>query len=177
MLLGEENDHIYMFGKFCQTYFGRVLEYKRVKLKKFENKDLKALNAFVQTLVAEETLTYYNVQISKDATVPSLIRKLNERHYKDEYRHIAMGRSLVRSLWDALRPELTQEQREDYKMYIRSYAKLLISDLANFEIYKELGLDNPLQLKIAVSSEKYADPAGFVPSAKPLKFLRQLDML
>ncbi|MBX7230005.1 MAG: diiron oxygenase [Burkholderiaceae bacterium] len=171
ILLGEESDHILMFGKFCRMHFGRVIQYKHVRLTQFADKKIATLNAFLQTLVAEEILTFYNVEIAKFVDAPNLVRKINERHYKDESRHIAMGRQVVRSLWSKLEADLSSEMLQNYRIYVGRFIRFFIADLANVEIYKIIGLANPLKVKIAVEREKFSNLDTFKPAAKIQKYL------
>lgn len=177
MLLGEESDHILMFGKFCRAYFGRVLQYKHIRLTQFEDKKIEALNAFLQTLIAEEILTFYNVEIAKCAGVPNLVRKINERHYRDEYRHIVMGRQVVRSLWSNLEISKPSEELQAYKSYVGRFIRFFLADLANIEIYKLVGLADPLRVKIAVEREKFSNIDAFKPTEKLQKYLLSVGIL
>ena len=99
IFLREEYDHTAMFWKFCNTYRGDIYRTKKYRMHKWEDELQEHLNGFVQTLVAEEALTFFNHIIAISKETPNLIKEINKKHKVDESRHIVMGRQMVEELW------------------------------------------------------------------------------
>ncbi|VUD46760.1 hypothetical protein TDB9533_00889 [Thalassocella blandensis] len=98
-LIDEENQHMWYFNKFCQTYAGKVYPSKKIQLEKQKlEKPMDHFLVFARVLIFEEIGHYFNVVNARDKRVEPFIREINEAHYHDEARHIAFGRQVLEQL-------------------------------------------------------------------------------
>lgn len=50
-------------------------------------------------MIFEEYVDFYNYKVSKNTSVPAIVREINHQHHLDESRHISFGREIVKSLY------------------------------------------------------------------------------
>ena len=59
---------------------------------------LRDIIIFGRILIAEELCDVFNARMANDGRLPPLVREINGVHHRDESRHIAFGRQMMRSL-------------------------------------------------------------------------------
>lgn len=171
LFVQEEANHTQMFHKLFALLGKEPYRYIHVKFPGTISREFEKLNAFAQTLVAEEVLTYFNAQIMK-SVAPALIKAVHRRHHSDEVRHIAMGRTMVRALWDVARSNTTPSALEAYRKHLREYCFFFCHDLFNATIYKEVGLAEPRTLKNRLQNTAVSEQ--FAPARRALQFIDAL---
>lgn len=171
LFMREESNHTLMFRRLFETIGVEPYRYIHIKFPGAIPRGLEKLVAFGQTLIAEEVLTYFNAKLM-NAPVPALIKEVHSRHHADESRHIAMGRTMVRSLWSAVRESVGLEALDTSRKYLREYCFFFCRDLFNKEIYEEIGLAQPRALKNRLQSAVVG--SGFLPLQRTLHFIETL---
>lgn len=145
--LGEENSHIYFFSRFCNQYANKLYRYTTIPIKSFSSYELARYIVFAQTLIAEEIGDYFNVLMSKDDRLPSLVRMINKQHHLDESRHIGMGKILCKGMWHELLETQSTEQIELSQEYLINFIYNFLKDFYNPEIYIDSGIENGYELR------------------------------
>lgn len=145
--LMEENSHIYFFSRFCNTYGGKLYEYKKLNFNGFGSYVIDRYVIFAQTLIAEEIGDYINIILSKDQRLPAIVREINERHHIDESRHMAMGRQIAKDLWYDLVEQVEEEKVTHIKNYLAEFIRSFILDLYHPNMYKDYGFENGLSMR------------------------------
>jgi hypothetical protein len=176
IFLREEYDHTAMFWKFCKKYRGDIYRAKHFRMRQWNNKQQQDLNSFVQTLIAEEILTYYNYAIYRSEDMPQLVRSINLKHHTDESRHIVMGRQMVEELWEKFIQKNSEQSANEYREYVRKYLLFIISSLAHVDVYRETGLKNALNLKIEFEKHISKNINTFAPARRLLDHLSKIDL-
>jgi hypothetical protein len=138
--VGEENDHMVMFGEFCQRYTGGVYPEKKVALPRKYEPGEEAVALFIKALVVEELGDVYNVAIAKDERVHPLVREINRMHHRDEARHIVFGRRYLRELWNEHAPRWSDETRVGFRRWAHDYLLASCADFYNPAAYRDAGI-------------------------------------
>jgi hypothetical protein len=142
-LLGEENEHMWFFAKFCLKYGGKLYPEKRLKFASVVEPDVETFLVFTRILLFEEIVDYFNAHMGADTTVPFFVRELNQLHHKDESRHIAFGRHLVGLLHAELRDRYDEARLAELESYVRRYLASSLRALYNPAVYRDAGLSDP----------------------------------
>lgn len=175
-LLREEYDHATMFWRFCKTYRGDIYRTKHFRMHRWEDPLQVELNGFVQTLIAEMALTYFNEKLSRAADIPELIRQINKRHHSDEARHIVMGRQMVDDLWGQFKKERPLESVNNYRIYVGKFIRFFMASLANVDVYREIEIKDPMSCRLEFERYLAVNIAEFSPVKRLLDFLRKIEM-
>jgi hypothetical protein len=141
--VGEENDHMVMFGEFCQRYTGGPYPEKKLVLPRKYERGEEDVALFIKALVVEELGDVYNVAVAKDESVHPLVRDINRMHHRDEARHIAFGRRYLRELWNEHSPGWTDATREAFQRWAHDYLLASCADFYNPAIYRDAGIADP----------------------------------
>lgn len=152
--LEEENQHMWMFATFCLRYADGLYDsgWRSFRMGAEERSAaVTDLVTFGRILIAEDLCDWYNVRLADDERLPELVRHLNRVHHKDESRHLAFGRQLVRTLAEQASPP----DRRVAGRYLDRYRQLCVNSLYNAAVYRDAGLANP----IAVRREARSAPA------------------
>lgn len=148
-LVKEENEHMYYFAKFCLTYGGRLFSDKSISIGKVEESDklVHFYLVFMRILVFEIIVDFFNLKASKDKNIHPFIQKLNEIHHKDESRHIAFGMKICEVIFKKIKENCSPIVISEVKNYTKNYITYSVDKLYNPSIYREIGFENPLQVK------------------------------
>lgn len=165
-LIGEENEHMWFFAKFCLNYGEKI--YPDRKMPKGEGEEEEeALNflVFSRLLLFEEIVDYFNKVMGRDDRLHPTIRQVNAIHHQDESRHIAFGRQAVSVLHRDLRDRLPQERLDTLEAYLKRYIAYLLNNLVNPTVYQDAGIEDAFGLRRRI----LADPANAKFRQKVLK--------
>jgi hypothetical protein len=145
--LHEENAHTFVFVNFCQRYSGKIYPDPQMRLPREYLPGEREFLFFAQVLVFEEIANHYNQHMAADDTLWSLSREINDYHTTDEGRHIAFGRQVVEDLWSEWSPQWSDEGRAGVAGYLARYMEAVLRSYVNPQVYRDLGLPDPLQLR------------------------------
>lgn len=154
--IDEENQHMWYFAKFCESYGGKIYGNKKIQLNDLQlDPKLSVLVRFAQIFIFEEVGHYYNLKIAQDERVHPFIREINEAHRSDEARHITFGRALLARLADGIVDDYPPQTLDTISDHLRRYVQLTIESLYNPAMYRDAGFASG----IAVRTALLADPA------------------
>jgi hypothetical protein len=157
-LIGEENDHMWFFAKFCLNYGKKIYPDKALRLKSDVEEEAAHFLVFSRLLIFEEIVDHFNKQMGRDDRLHPTIKQINAIHHQDESRHIAFGRQAITVLHDALREQLSEEQLHGLEDYLKQYMRYSIESLCNPAAYRDAGIEDPYDFRRRL----LADP-GFGP--------------
>lgn len=147
--IGEENQHMWFFAKFCLDYGGKLyppqpaLGAKSVP----EVSDAAAeLLVFARILIFEEIVDYFNARMADDAALPHIARELNRVHHQDESRHVAFGRMLFTGLLEQIKTEHPRDLPA-VSRYLEDYLEYSLRLFYNPAVYRDAGLEQPVELR------------------------------
>lgn len=146
-LMGEENGHMWFFAKFCLRYGGKIYADRTLSLDAELPAAIKHLLSFARIAIFEEVVDYYNVKIGQDQTLHQIIQSINSTHHRDESRHVAFGREIVRELYKAVAAEHGREGTEFAEGHIRRYLSHCIDIFYSAPAYRDAGLADPFKLR------------------------------
>ncbi|BDH05486.1 MULTISPECIES: diiron oxygenase [Streptomyces] len=147
--IGEENEHMWFFGTFCLKYGGKVYPaVPQVGPGRIEGVGDAAteLVIFARILIFEELVDYFNARMATDDSLPPIAQEINRVHHQDESRHVAFGRHLFTQLLD----QVKESRPEDIPVlanYLETYLEYSVRSLYNPAVYRDAGLDQPLELR------------------------------
>ncbi|MFD0885015.1 diiron oxygenase [Streptosporangium algeriense] len=159
-IIGEENDHMWFFAKFCLKYAGKIYPDRSMVFSSPGIPEADTFLLFARLLIFEELVDVFNQRMGDDDRLDPTIRKINKVHHQDESRHIAFGRQIVALLHRDLRRRLTAGQLEALETYLKRYMRNSVESLCNPAVFRDAGVPEPYAVRRAV----LADPAfdGFV---------------
>ncbi|MCJ1680424.1 diiron oxygenase [Streptomyces sp. APSN-46.1] len=147
--IGEENEHMWFFGAFCLRYGKKVYPAgPAVGVNRIEGVGEAAseLVIFARILIFEEIVDYFNAKMATDQDLPHIAREINRVHHQDESRHVAFGRYIFTQLLE----QVKENHPEDIPVlakYLDAYLDYSIRSLYNPAVYRDAGLENPLELR------------------------------
>lgn len=154
-LIGEENEHMWFFAKFCLNYGQKIYPDKQLRLKSEQEEEAGNFLVFSRLLIFEEIVDHFNKRMGKDERLHPTIRQVNAIHHQDESRHIAFGRQAITVLHRELRERLAPEALDSLERYLKTYMRHSIESLCNPAVYRDAGIDDPY----AFRRRLLADPA------------------
>ncbi len=154
--IGEENEHMWFFSKFCWNYGKKIYPSKKQSFPIAEvSPDIETFLVFCRILVFEEIVDYFNVRMGRDQTLHPIIQQVNSIHHQDESRHIAFGREIVVKLHRYICEHETEDRVRAAEEYVKRYIVASIQSLYSPAVYKDAGLPDPYKMR----TELLADPA------------------
>ncbi|MFE2979034.1 diiron oxygenase [Streptomyces sp. NPDC059258] len=154
-IIGEENDHMWFFAKFCLNYGGKIYPDRQIVFTGPRIPEAENFLIFARLLIFEELVDVYNQFMGGDERLHPTIRQVNAVHHQDESRHIAFGRQIVSILHEELRARLTAVQLAELGGYLKRYMRSSVEMLCSPAAYRDAGVDDPYGLRRSV----LADPA------------------
>ncbi|TCO61910.1 diiron oxygenase [Actinocrispum wychmicini] len=152
----EENEHMWFFATFCQRYGGKIYEPKKLIFGDGPEQDvLRDVIVFGRILIAEELCDVFNARMAKDERLPALVQQINDVHHRDESRHIAFGRQMMRALSEEAADTVGRDEVRKAGDYLGRYITMCLRALYNSRAYADAGLPDPHGLR----SRLTADPA------------------
>jgi hypothetical protein len=146
-LIGEENNHMWFFAKFCLDYGGKIYPDRTLRLEAALPVRVNHLLTFARIAIFEEIVDYYNVKIGQDHMLHPIIQSINTTHHRDESRHVAFGREFVRELYKAVADEHGSHGTELTEAHIRRYLSHCIDLFYSAPAYRDAGLADPFKLR------------------------------
>lgn len=154
-IIGEENDHMWFFAKFCLTYAGKIYPDRSLSFTDAGIPEADTFLLFARLLIFEELVDVFNQRMGEDERLDPTIRKINRVHHQDESRHIAFGRQIVGLLHRDLRARLSKEQVGQLEADLKRYMRSSVESLCSPAVFKDAGVHAPYAVRRAV----LADPA------------------
>ena len=148
--LEEENRHMVWFGTFCERYAGKVYPSRWYPLPAELDETEEEFRFWVSVLAFEEVGDAYNRGIAADDRVHPLSRAINRAHHREEARHLAYGRLMVRELWERYSPGWSPQVKERVQAYVAHYLVSQYLDFFNPAAYRDAGLEDPYGVRAAV---------------------------
>lgn len=152
--IGEENEHMWFFAKFCLKYGSKVYPDKSIKISAGEMEpDVETFLVFARILIFEEIVDYFNVRIGKDESLHPVIRQVNNVHHQDESRHIAFGRQIVKQLHQRLTENYDSTRLLELGSYLKRYIETSLQSFYNPAAYRDAGIAEPYKLRSELLKE------------------------
>ncbi len=145
--IGEENGHMWFFAEFCLRYGGKIYTQREMMRDAEPPKIVKDFLVFAQTVIFEEIVDYFNLRVGQDKTMPAIVQSVNLTHHKDESRHVAFGREIVRELYRAVLDEHGSSGAELAETQVRRYLSHCLDLFYPAAVYRDAGLPDPFKLR------------------------------
>jgi hypothetical protein len=154
-IIGEENEHMWFFARFCLLYGGKIYPARGMSLAGPGIPEADHFLVFSRLLIFEELVDVFNQRMAEDDRLDPTIRKVNEVHHHDESRHIAFGRQIVAMLHADLRERLDDDRLALLENYLKRYMRASVGSLCEPLVYRDAGIPEPY----AFRRRLLADPA------------------
>jgi predicted GNAT family N-acyltransferase len=158
--IGEENEHMWFFSKFCLDYGGKIYPpTPNIGLGRAleVSKPATELVMFARILIFEEIVDYFNARMATDESLPEIAREINRIHHQDESRHVAFGRQIFTQLLDQVKRNYPQDL-VPLNEYLRDYLAFSIRSLYHPAVYRDAGIPDPARVRAdALASSERAD--------------------
>lgn len=141
-LIGEENEHMWFFAKFCLNYGPKIYPDKTLRLKSEHEEEAGNFLVFSRLLIFEEIVDHFNKRMGRDDRLHPTIRQVNAIHHQDESRHIAFGRQAIAVLHRELRQRLPADELKRLEKYLKTYMRRSVESLANPAAYRDAGIED-----------------------------------
>lgn len=145
--IDEENGHMWFFAKFCLDYGGKIYPERAFSQREQPPRAIGNFLVFAQTAIFEEIVDYYNVKIGQDQSLDPIIQDINTMHHKDESRHVAFGREIVRELYRTVLAEHGKDGADQVDTLIRRYLSHCLDLFYQASVYRDAGLADPFRLR------------------------------
>ncbi|GHH24659.1 hypothetical protein GCM10018792_62490 [Streptomyces rubradiris] len=147
--IGEENEHMWFFSKFCLRYGGKLYPAQpALKAGSVDHlsKVAREMIVFARILIFEEIVDYYNAHMATDQSLPHIAREINRVHHVDESRHVAFGRMIFTDLLGQV-AKRDPEEIPVVAEYLEDYLQYSIATLYNPAAYRDAGIPDALGLR------------------------------
>src|SRR5580692_7374468 len=141
--LDEENKHMTYFGGYCVRYAGKVYPDRKMVFDQYFEPGEEDVLFFAKVLVFEELADVHNRRMAKDERLARIVRQINGLHHRDESRHLAFGRILLRDLFERHSGSWLPETRERVGEYLKNYITTTWNEYYNPAVYKDAGIKDP----------------------------------
>ncbi|WP_055587028.1 diiron oxygenase [Streptacidiphilus griseoplanus] len=144
----EENEHMWFFATFCQSYGGKVYPTRGFDgAAPAAHESVRDLMVFGRILIAEELCDVYNARMANDERLPLVAQRINAVHHEEESRHIAFGRQLMTALHDEAREQADPSELEAAGRYLARYISVCLRSFYNPSAYVDAALPEPLSIR------------------------------
>jgi hypothetical protein len=171
--LDEENKHMIYFGEFCRRYAGKIYDDRKLAFAREHAPGEETFLFFAKVLVFEEIVDTYNLRMARDERLAPVVRRINHLHHRDEARHLAFGRGVVKELYQDSAPGWPDETRQEVSRTLRSYIDACLNEYFNPDVYRDAGLGNPVAVREAALLNPGAVERRRAMSARCLRSLRE----
>ncbi len=144
--LGEENNHMVLFGGFCTRFAGKVYPDRHVNFPREYAAGEEDFLFFARVMIFEEIVDYYNYLNAKDERLHPVAREINRLHRFDESRHLAFGRKVAADLFTHYSKEWSPEVLAGVRSYLAHYLVATLKEYVNPDAYRDAGLSDPYNL-------------------------------
>lgn len=146
--ISEENKHMWFFATFCLRYGGKVYPTaKAFSSARAEENVLRDIMVFGRILIAEELCDAFNMKMAEDARLPALVQQINLVHHRDESRHIAFGRQMMRNLSDQAASIAGADGLRMTGDYLARYMSVCLQAFYNPAMYADAGIEGGRRLR------------------------------
>ena len=90
-----------------------------------------------------------------DDRLDPILKKINNIHFVEESRHIAMGEALIKEFVGRVKEKFGEERLASVGEYLDEYTLHCIRSLYNPAVYRDMGMENPYEVR----RQLMADPA------------------
>jgi hypothetical protein len=164
--VGEENEHMWFFAKFCLNYGKKIYPNKKISLTiEDAHPDIESFLVFSRVLIFEEIVDYFNLRMGRDESLHPIIQQVNSIHHMDESRHIAFGREVVKKLFQHLLKTQPADAVRQARDYVGRYLAASVQSLYSPSVYRDAGVADPYGLRTAL----LADPARLEADQRTIK--------
>jgi hypothetical protein len=157
----EEQEHTALFEAFCTRHAGGTFPDRALAFPEAAGRldpDAGDLLFFGRVLLFEDLVDRFNVACALDARLPEAVRDVHRRHHRDEARHLLFGKEMLRRLWSAHHPRLSEATRAALAGQLRGFLLAAWRDLFSVDAYRAVGLERPLEVRrAALASPAAAD--------------------
>jgi hypothetical protein len=171
--LDEENKHMIYFGEFCLRYAGKLYADRKLTFAREYAPGEESFLFFAKVLVFEEIVDAFNVRMARDRRLAPIVRRINELHHRDEARHLAFGRRIVKDLYRRFSPAWSAETREEVSRQLASYLVACWREYYNPDAYRDAALAEPLALREAALAHRAGRERRRAMSARCVRSLRE----
>jgi len=175
--LDEENKHMIYFGEFCMRYAGKLYPDKKLTFPRQYAPGEEDFLFFAKVMIFEEIVDVYNVRMAKDERLTPIARKINYFHHRDETRHLAFGRQLVKELFEQHATAWSPETLRGLRDYLGNYLIATWKEYYNPDVYRDAGLNEPHDVQEAAVAHPRAAAHRKEISAGCVRYLLQHGML
>ena len=176
ILIGEENEHMWYFSKFCMDYAGKIYPDRAISANDFTETDILNIIIFVRVLIFEEIVDFYNRKMGKDTGLPEFVQKINWLHHLDEGRHIKYGRMYIETFFKQLQEKYSEERLRQLENTIKTFMQLSIQKLYRREMYMDAGIDEPGKMRKALIKDSGRHDFNSSLVANTAKFFTKIGM-
>jgi hypothetical protein len=145
--LDEENQLMVYFGGFCQRYAGKVYADRKLALPRQGADGEDDVLFFAKILIFEEIVDVYNRHMAHDARLVPVVRQIHLLHHREETRHLAFGRELLKRLFARSAPAWSPETLQGVRNYLRTYMTTMWQEYYNPTVYQDAGLADPYSVQ------------------------------
>lgn len=173
--LGEENEHMWFFAKFCNQYGGKIYADKSVAIASDDDDDVQDFLVFVTTVIFEEIVDYVNARVGRNGELPKIVQAVNWKHHVDESRHVAFGRKIIAHLYHQMMAARDHDPAFAARIddYVRRYMVRSIDQLYRPEVYKDAGISQPFKFRNELRNHPGRKPYHDKMLRRTLNFFRQ----
>jgi hypothetical protein len=146
--ISEENKHMWFFATFCLRYGGKVYPSgKAFSPASADENVLRDVMVFGRILIAEELCDAFNMRMGEDPRLPDLVQQINLVHHRDESRHIAFGRQMMRTLCEKASETTGEEGLRIVGDYLSRYMSVCLQSFYNPTMYADAGVEGGRRLR------------------------------
>lgn len=146
--ISEENKHMWFFATFCLRYGGKVYPSGKIfSPASAAQSVLRDIMVFGRILIAEELCDAFNMKMAEDTRLPVLVQQINLIHHRDESRHIAFGRQMMRSLSNQAAAMAGEEELRMVGDYLARYMSVCLRSFYNQAMYADAGIEDGRRLR------------------------------
>lgn len=143
----EENAHTFMLAGYCWRYASGVLKDPGLSVGDAASSPAgEELLTFGRTWMLESFLDFLNREAMRDDALDDVPRQIHRVHHIDEARHMTFDKAVIRACVERLRAEGRDDELAAIAAQIAAYGRHAVRRLCNANIYKQLGLAQPMAL-------------------------------
>ncbi|MEU0383205.1 diiron oxygenase [Streptomyces chartreusis] len=173
----EENEHMWFFATFCRRYGGKLYPTRRLNTE-FAGDDgaLHDLTVFGRILIAEELCDAFNAPMGTDERLPRIVQDINQVHHRDESRHIAFNRQLMRALAEEAAATSGPDGPARAGDYLARYITVCLRSLYNPTVYLDAELPNARGLRARLLGDVARQEAHRALLSRTMSFLERIGL-
>jgi hypothetical protein len=173
----EENEHMWFFATFCRRYGEKMYPPKKLVSGPGPEQDvLRDVVVFGRILIAEELCDVFNARMASDDRLPDLVQQINGVHHRDESRHIAFGRQMMRALAEEAAATVSPDELSTVADYLGRYITMCLRSLYNPAAYADAGMPDPHGLRAQLTKDPVRQETHRELMAHTMTFLERIGL-